>query len=163
MCIPPESIKTKKLIRLFEVKWGFFPWAPEVYCARRMPIPHWGEWAAYDRMRCNALVCNPSNAPNQMGSLERHVALLELALVKIRLRGPSLDFPGSARTECLARSNSLILGSGRAPSAIVFGESDYFYPLDSGHVQSSEVPPSGESRCRNISRQRQMRVAKLRR
>ena len=98
-------------------------------------------------MNCITLVCNPTDTPNQMGALERHVALLKLAVARIRAHDESLPFAESVRSACLDRNNSLILGSGSTPSSsIVFGKSDYFYPLDSGHVQSSEVMSPEEAR-----------------
>ena len=92
-------------------------------------------------------MCNPTNTPNQMGALERHVALLKLPLVKIRLRDSSLSFSESVRMACLARNNSMILGSGRTPSSIVFGKSDYFYPLENGIVSPDETLSPEEARA----------------
>ena len=49
---------------------------------------------------------------------------------------------------CLARNNTLILGSNRTPASIVFGKSDYFYSLDGEPIQSEEELTSGEARIR---------------
>ena len=81
-----------------------------------------------------------------MGALGRHVAVLNLALAKIRLRDSPLSFSEGVTMDRVGRNNSLILGSGRTPSGVVFAKSDYFYPLDSGRIQADEVLNSEDSR-----------------
>ena len=97
VCVPSNSIKNHELIRLFEVQWVFFLGLPKFIVRDGGPGLIGGAWTAYGKLRCIALVCNPTNTPSQMGALERHVALLKLALVKIRLRDSAIPFEESVR------------------------------------------------------------------
>ena len=80
------------------------------------------DWNAYARIHDITLLRNPTRTPNQMGILERHVALLKVAIECLQNHSRSMMFPEIVRAACLARSNSMFLSSGRTPQRSALGK-----------------------------------------
>ena len=107
--VPAKNIKTRELIRLFEIHWVGFLGRPRVLVRDGGPGLIGTEWLSYGNIHGITLVSNPTNTPYQMGALERHGGLLKEAIDRVKSLDQSMTNHDAVRLACLVRNNSLEL------------------------------------------------------
>ena len=118
VCVPSPSIKPLDIIRCFEVFWMHWLGRPRFLVRDAGPGLVGNDWNAYARIHNITLICNPTCTPSQMGMLERHVALLKVAIECLQGHDRTMAFEEVVRAGCLARNNSILLGCGMTPAQI---------------------------------------------
>ena len=146
VCVPTPSIKPRDIVQIFEIFWMHWLGRPRFLVRDSGPGLVGNDWNAYARIHDITLICNPTNTPEQMGVLERHVALLKVAIEGLQEHDSKLEFAEVVRAACLARNNSILIGCGVTPSQICFGKNDYLNVLERGGDQSLEKLNTEEAR-----------------
>ena len=146
VCVPSTSIRATELLQIFDTFWMHFLGRPRFMIRDGGPGLIGNAWTAYGKTYNVTMVCSPTGQPTQMGAIERHVSLLKTAIERISNANRNAPFPEIVRLACLARNNSLILGSGLTPTQILYGRNDLFQPVEQGGVQSDITLTTEETR-----------------
>ena len=121
ICPALRNLKPEHLIGVCEKRWVSFLRTPRFLVKDGGPGTAAGCWGQFAIIHNIAMVVNPTNAPCQMGRIERHVGILKIGLGRIQKSDPSLSLEEAVRKTCIAENHCLLMNSGVSPAQLVFG------------------------------------------